>query len=148
MNTSSFEVLQVICNLQQFHCQIDGVSQSLPYHSYDLHGAERFSVVMNGLKLQFKSAFGLVVQLSMSDKWTIIIRAPADAAGLVDGLCRNFDGSASDDYVLPNSQDVTDDPNRDTIIGDYFYIQDPEDIEYFVGKQANRLSTRSTNPND
>lgn len=98
-----------------------------PYFNFDGNGAWRFSITMNGWKLQFKTVFGLIVQLSMSDMWTIIIRVPEEAAGRVDGMCRDFNGSIPDDFVLPNGQDVIDDFDRDVKIGDYFYTPDAED---------------------
>lgn len=57
----------------------------------------------------------------------IAVRVPEDAAGHADGLCRNFNDDAADDYVLPDGNDVTDDPDRDIIIGNYFQMPDPED---------------------
>lgn len=78
---------------------------------------------MNGLKLRFETIFGLVVELS--DNWLIIVRVPGDAAGNVDGLCRNFNDDEADDYVLDGT-DLTNDTARDETIGNYFQVEDPE----------------------
>lgn len=87
--------------------------------------AGNFQILFNGLKLQFKTTIGLEVELW--DNWLITVRVPADAAGQVDGLCRDFNDDAADDYILPDGTDVTDDPSRDAIIGNVFQVADPEE---------------------
>lgn len=105
--------------------KVDGqdVTNQLPFH--DPTGQNRFVISMDGMNTRLETDFGLIVEFD--GDWLINIQAPAEASGKVDGLCRQYDGDSTNEYILPDGTDVTDDPDGYSIVGNFFQVPDPED---------------------
>ena len=60
--------------------------------------------------------------------WLITVLAPPDAAGKVDGICRDYDDDITNEFLLPDGTNCTaDEYLRGNCIGNYFQEVDPED---------------------
>lgn len=104
---------------------VDGVDATSQIPFADPTGQRRFLVSRKGMELQLDTDFGLVV--SFDGNWLIKVQVPPEASGCVDGLCRDYDGSTVNEYVLPNGTDLTGNPNSQSHLGNYFQVQDPKD---------------------
>ena len=84
-----------------------------------------FEITNNGRFVRLATNFSLVVE-SDGASITKVVRPPS-FAGKMAGLCGNADGDAENDWRTSNGTDVKGLPNKYSLIGNSWQVEDPED---------------------
>ena len=86
-----------------------------------------FEITNNGRFVRLATNFSLVVE-SDGDSLSVV-KAPPSFAGKMAGLCGNADGSADNDWRTSNGTNVKDLPNKYSLIGNSWQVEDQEDTK-------------------
>ena len=102
--------------------QVDGVEVTLTYYIYDDEDNELVKIYYYGKTVRLETIFGLLIEYD--GYFTQCVAVPDEAAGNIQGLCGNYNSDITDEKILPDSTDLTDDPESDSKIADFFQIND------------------------
>jgi hypothetical protein len=69
-------------------------------------------------------SIGLIV---VFDGWAVNVTVSSQFAGLLQGLCGNYDGDQANDLTTADGVDVSGRPNAANLVGDSFAVPDPEE---------------------
>ncbi|KAI0240831.1 Zonadhesin [Lamellibrachia satsuma] len=86
-----------------------------------------FEITNNGRFVRLVTNFSLVVE---SDGYSmIVVKIPESFAGKMAGLCGNADGNADNDWRTSNGTNMKDLPNKYSLIGNSWQVEDQEDTK-------------------
>ncbi|KAI0235586.1 Zonadhesin [Lamellibrachia satsuma] len=97
-----------------------------------------FEITNNGRFVRLATNFSLVVE--SDGDWLSVVKAPPSFAGKMAGLCGNADGNADNDWRTSNGTNVKDLPNKYSLIGNSWQVEDQE--------EANCTTTNDTDPQE
>jgi zonadhesin len=85
-----------------------------------------FTVSYYGRAVRYEvPSIGLVV---LYDGWQASVTVPVQFAGLLQGICGNYDGNPGNDLTTADGVDVRVQPNAANLVGDSYVVSDPEEI--------------------
>ncbi|KAI0218722.1 Zonadhesin [Lamellibrachia satsuma] len=84
-----------------------------------------FEITNNGRFVRLATNFSLVVE--SDGDWLTVVKAPNSFAGKMAGLCGNDDGDKENDWRLSNGTNVKALPNKYSLLGNSWQVEDPED---------------------
>jgi hypothetical protein len=106
------------------HCliQLNNVPLLLSDHYVSSAG---YSIFIHGRAVRYEvSSIGLIVEF---DGWNVNVTVSSQFAGLLQGLCGNYDGNRANDLTTADGVDVSGRPNAANLVGDSFAVPDPEE---------------------
>lgn len=68
--------------------------------------------------------FGLSIEFD--GFWVGLVKIPASLVGVTDGLCGNHNNDPDDDFTTSQGVDVSLDPDRQSLLGNSYQIDDIE----------------------
>ena len=83
----------------------------------------RFQILLSGNDVRFQTPFHLVVEYDGSYVQSIVLPDVLSSSNLT-GLCGNFN-KEDDEKTLPDGTDYSLDPQSDSLISQYYEINDP-----------------------
>ena len=100
----------------------------------DAEGLDRFQILLSSDSVRFETPFGLAVEYDGLYVQTVML--PEELSSRVTGLCGNFN-DVDDEKILPDGTDHTGDSHSDSLIGQYYQIDDPAIDTYVLRTPAN-----------
>ena len=99
---------------------MNGTVVTLTWIFLDAEGQELIIIYLSGDRVRLETIFGLIMEYD--GVFTQVVDVPDEAAGNIQGLCGNYNGDKTDDKILPDSTDLTDDPQSDSKIAEYYQV--------------------------
>ena len=90
----------------------------LTWTLYDENDHQLLKIYYSGKYVRIETDFGLVIQYDGFFSQSIAV--PNEASGNIDGLCRNFNNDLLDEKILPDSTNLTGDPESDSKLAAYY----------------------------
>lgn len=84
----------------------------------------RYCIVNHGRSVRLQTDFGLSV--SFDGQTRAEIQVPSSYSNKIQGICADFDGNGSNDYVTRDGEDVRNKKHRYSLIGNSWKIDDPK----------------------
>ena len=100
--------------------QVNDTVVTLPWISLDRDGNELVTIYLSGDRVRLETDFDLV--LEYDGVFTQVVDVPDKAQGNIQGLCGNYNGDKTDDRILPDLTDLTDDPQSDAKIAEFYRV--------------------------
>ena len=69
------------------------------------------------------------VTVVFDGKSTVLVSVPEKYASKMTGICGDCNGNKKDDFKTKNGEDVSDKPNKYSLIGDSYVVTDDSDLE-------------------
>jgi len=108
---------------QERRMYVDGHPIGLGYTEPNL---ERFSVEPFGTDIRVKLANG--VRVRYNGRRDLFVKVPGTYFETVQGICGNFDGDSSNEFVTKQGVDVSGRRNRYTLVGESWLVGDANNI--------------------
>ena len=104
-----------------FLSQVNNVEVDLNYYITD-NGNVLVKIYYHKNRVRIDTDFGLVIQYD--GDFVQRVSVPGEAADNVQGLCGNFNGDKLDEKILPDSTDLTNDPQSDSKLAEYYQVDE------------------------
>ena len=117
-------LLYLLLNLMLFLClsQVNDDEVDLTYYIKDDNGNVLVKIYNYKNRVRINTNFGLVIQYD--GEFVQRVYVPGEAADNVQGLCGNFNGNKLDEKILPDSTDLTNDPQSDSKLAEYYQVSE------------------------